>query len=61
MIFIVSLKSLFLSNTSKPRPAFASNALIAAPKVIEPLINIIVTPIEIAQLGINPIKAAITG
>ena len=61
MIFNVSLKSLFLSNTRSPNPAFASNPLITAPNEIVPLINIIVSPIEIAQFGIKPINDANIG
>ena len=60
-IFIVSLKSLFFNNTNNPNPAFDKSPLITAPKEIAPLINIIVKPIDIAQLGIKPTKAAITG
>lgn len=60
-IFIVSLKSLFFNNTNNPNPAFDKSPLITAPKEIAPLINIIVKPIDIAQLGIQPTKAAITG
>ena len=60
-IFIVSLKSLFFNNTNNPNPAFDKSPLITAPKEIAPLINIIVKPIDTAQLGIKPTKAAITG
>ena len=59
--FTVSLKSLFLRSTKSPKPAFARSPLIAAPKVIEPFISIIVMPIEIAQFGISPISDATTG
>ena len=61
MILKVSIRLLFLSKTNKPKPAFESNPLIAAPKDIEPFINIIVIPIEIAQLGIKPIIDANIG
>ena len=60
-IFIVSLKSLFFNNTNNPNPAFDKSPLITAPKEIAPLINIIVRPIDTAQLGIKPTKAATTG
>ena len=61
MIFSVSLKSLFFNNTNNPNPALDKSPLITAPKEIVPLINIIVRPIDTAQLGIKPTKAAITG
>jgi hypothetical protein len=56
--FKVSLKLLFLSSTSNPKPPFDSNPLIAAPKEIVPFMSIIVIAIDMAQFGIKPIKAA---
>lgn len=61
IILTVSLKSLFLSKTSNPKPALESNPLITAPKEIVPFISIIVKPIETAQLGIKPMNEAIIG
>ena len=60
IIFIVSLKSLFLSNTNKPKPALDKRPLIAALKVIVPFISIIVIAIDTAQFGIKPTIPAIT-
>ena len=56
----MSLKLLFFNNTNKPNPALDKSPLIIAPKEIVPLISIIVKPIDTAQLGIKPTKAAIT-
>ena len=61
MIFSVSLKSLFFNRTNKPKPAFDNKPLITAPNDIVPFISIIVKPIDTAQLGIKPTKAAIIG
>lgn len=51
----------FLSKTRSPRPAFENNPAIAAPKLIVPLISIIVKAIDTAQLGINPSTPVTTG
>ena len=60
--FKVSLKfSLCLHNTSIPNPAFDNNPDITAPKLIDPLIKSIVNAIDMAQFGINPTNAVITG
>ena len=62
IIFIVSLIfSLCLNKISIPSPAFANNPDITAPKLMEPLIKSIVSAIDTAQLGINPMNAVITG
>ena len=61
IIFNVSLKSLFFNKTNKPKPAFDNNPLITVPNEIVPFINIIVNPIDTAQFGIKPTKAAIIG
>ena len=62
IIFNVSFKfSLCLQRISIPRPAFDNSPDITAPKLIEPLISSIVRAIEIAQFGIRPIIAVITG
>jgi hypothetical protein len=50
---------LFFINTNTPNPAPDKRALMVEPKEREPFINIIVTVIEIAQFGINPIIEAI--
>ena len=44
-----------------PRPAFDKSPATAAPKLIDPLIKSIVSAIDVAQLGIKPIKDVITG
>lgn len=53
--------SFFLKRTKSPSPALEHNPAIAAPKVIVPLISIIVSAIDTAQFGINPITDVITG
>ena len=62
IIFKESLNGLFFFNKiSSPRPALEHSPEITAPKPIAPLIYINVIAIDIAQLGIKPAIAVITG
>ena len=52
---------LFFNKTRSPIPAPDISPDIIAPKVIVPLINIMTSPTDIAQLGISPRTAVIKG